>query len=657
MAYRFRQDGIRFSLGFVLAISLAGLQFIAILFVVTTSYLSSERAILDHARGLMERAGANAVDHTKRFLEPAGEMAEQARRVLNSGLVGTTDRDTMERYFFELLQTESNVAGINYGDEQGNFVYVMKSDGPGPYRTKFITIEDGVRKTDFIWRTEDYEIVARDNDPFDPYDARTRPWYIKASALDTRIWTNPYIFFTSQQPGITTAAPVVFEHEGLQGVVGVDIEISDISVFLSELQVSASGAAVILHQDGSVLAHPDPNQIKVLNDDGTLSFANIKDIDDPVSRAAFANFEGGAVANFGLPSNFSFRRNNYLGLFEPLEGVDLPWTVAVYAPENDFIGEIKKNRARNIWIAAGISILTALVGLAIAELILRPVRAFAVRTALVSQGEVSAKAPLPKTYRELSKANKTLINEIAQRRDSEVKVQELSRDLAHFSRVNVMGQMASGLAHELSQPLTAITQNVDAAISTAKESGAASEDLMSILNELDEQAHQGGNVVRALRGFVRKDRGRMAVFNFNELLDQAKRLMRHEAEDNHVTLIYEPAKQPMVKGNRTQIAQVLINLIRNAMEAIATADSETREVVVHAETEGDVFLVKVQDTGPGVPEDVKLFKQFQTSKEGGMGLGLSISRSIIENNGGRLWHDKGAKDHTIFCFTIPLEAR
>ncbi len=601
----------------------------------------------------MERAGANAVDHTKRFLEPASEMAEQAQRVLNSGLVGTTDRETMERYFFELLQTESNVAGINYGDEQGNFVYVMKSDGPGPFRTKFITIEDGVRKTDFIWRSENYEVIARDNDPLDPYDARTRPWYIKASNLDSRIWTNPYIFFTSQQPGITVATPIVFPQEGLQGVVGVDIEISDISNFLSELRVSETGAAVILHQDGSVLAHPDPNQIKVLNEDGTLSFANIKDIDDPVSRAAFANFEEGAASNFGLPSNFSFRRNNYLGLFEPLEGVELPWTVAVYAPENDFIGEIKRNRARNIWIAAGISILTAFVGLSIAEWILRPVRAFAVRTALVSQGEVSAKAPLPKTYNELSKANKTLINEIAQRRKSEAKVHELSRDLAHFSRVNVMGQMASGLAHELSQPLTAITQNVDAAISTAKEHGAANDELMSILNELDEQAHQGGDIVRALRGFVRKDRGRVSSFNFNELLDQANRLMRHEAEELQVALIYEPAENPWVKGNRVQIAQVLINLIRNAIEAMEAANSKDRKVIIETQTEEKLLLVKVKDTGPGVLKGVRLFKQFQTSKEGGMGLGLSISRNIIESFGGRLWHDHQTSGKTTFCFTIP----
>ena len=329
---------MRFSLGFVLAISLAGLQFIAILFVVTTSYVSSERAILEHARGLIEGAGSNAVEHTKQFLEPAGDMTEQARRVLSSGLVGTSDHETMERYFFQLLQNEPQIAGINYGDEAGNFVYVMKSEGPGPFRTKFILVEDGVRKIDFIWRDDDYSVIARDNDPLDTYDARTRPWYKKASALDQRIWTDPYIFFSSQQPGITVAAPVVFPNQVLQGVVGVDIEISDISDFLSDLYVSDRGVALILGQDGSLLAHPDPDQIQVQNDDGSLSFANIGDINDPISRAAFANLGRSDNEGKDPQTSFAYQDNEYLSLFKPLDGIELPWTVAVYAPENDFIG-------------------------------------------------------------------------------------------------------------------------------------------------------------------------------------------------------------------------------------------------------------------------------------------------------------------------------
>ena len=259
--------------------------------------------------------------------------------------------------------------------------------------------------------------------------------------------TDPYIFFSSQRPGITVAAPVVFPNGVLQGVIGVDIEILDISGFLLDLWVGGNGAALILNQDGSVLAHPDPDQIKVLNEDGTLSFANIN---DTISRVAFANIDQADGSTGGSQSNFSYQDDAYLGLFSPIMGIDLPWTIAVCAREDDFIGVIKDNRAQNIWIVAIISVLTALAGLTSAELILRPVRAFAVRTALVSQGEVSASQPLPKTYRELRRANKTLIDEIAQRRESEATVQELNRDLAHFSRVNVMGQMATGLAHELS---------------------------------------------------------------------------------------------------------------------------------------------------------------------------------------------------------------
>ncbi len=645
---------MRYSLGFVLALSLAGLQFVAIFVVVSTSYLSSERAMLKLARGLMEDAGANAVEHTKRFLEPAAETTEQAKRVLNSGLVSTTDRETMERYFFQLLQTEPQLAGINYGDEAGNFVYVMKSDGPGPYRTKFITIEDETRSVDFIWRSKDYSIVEQSTDPADAYDARTRPWYIEASALGSRIWTDPYIFFSSQQPGITVAAPVVFPSGALQGVIGVDIEISDISVFLSDLRVGDNGAALILNQDGSVLAHPDPDQIKVLNEDGTLSFANINDIDDPISRAAFANIDRADGSTGELQSNFSYQDDAYLGLFSPITGIDLPWTIAVYAPEDDFIGVIKDNRARNTWIAAIISVLTALAGLTLAELILRPVRAFAVRTALVSQGEVSATEPLPKTYRELRRANKTLINEIAQRRESEATVQELNRDLAHFSRVNVMGQMATGLAHELSQPLTAITQNVDAAITTASQNPVENQDLLEILRELDEQAHQGGDIIRALRGFIRKDDGVMSEFDLRILISQTCRLMRHEAEVRSVNLEYATGDFPNVKGNRVQIAQVLINLMRNAIEAIESSNAKIRNIRIDVSEQPDRLEICVEDTGPGISKDVILFKQFQTSKAEGMGLGLSICRKIVESNGGRLWHDADVQTKTRFCFTLPI---
>jgi C4-dicarboxylate-specific signal transduction histidine kinase len=647
---------MRYSLGFILAISLAGLQFLAIIIVVSTSFVSSERAMLDHARGLMRDAGLNAVDHTKRFLEPARESADLASRILQSEVVSTADPAEMERYLFRHLQSKAQLSGIYYGDEAGNFVYVMRSDGPGLYRTKFVAIDGEERTIELIWRTEDFSVVERVFDPEDIFDPRGRQWYINARTAKTGVWTSPYIFFSSQQPGITVAAPVLQSDGALEGVVGVDIEIAEISEFLSGLAIGTEGTAIILSDSAEVIAHPDQTQISVENADGTLGFARIEDLGDPVARMALNDFNPGAASTLGpMQSEFAYQGNRFMTLLLPISGIDLPWTIAVFAPENDFVQGIKDNRRRNIWIAAIVCLVTAVVGVVLAELILRPVRAFAVRTALVSQGEVSTNAPLPRTYQELRKANQTLIHEIAQRRDADRKVEKLSRDMSHFSRVNVMGQMATGLAHELSQPLTAITQNVDAAITVAKQNSNPSAELLSILTELEEQAHQGGDIIRALRGFVRKDEGKAEHFDLSELIAQTSRLMQNETGTHGVTIDAELASLPLAIGNRVQIAQVLINLMRNAVDAMVATGSTPKQIIITARQIDDKIEIWVDDTGPGVAEDVTLFKQFQTSKPDGLGLGLSISRSIIEANGGHLWYDRTGADRSRFCFTVVCE--
>ncbi|MBU2994782.1 cache domain-containing protein [Octadecabacter sp. 1_MG-2023] len=644
---------MRYSLGFVLALSLAGLQFIAIIIVVSTSYVSSERAMLEHARGLMDEAGANAAEHTKRFLEPATEITEQARRLLNNGLVSTTSPDQMEQYFFQLLRTEAQLSGIYYGDEDGNFIYVMNSDGPGPYRTKFITIEGGQRTIEYIWRDAEYGVVERSFDPSDIYDARARPWYIEASQLGSRIWTDPYIFFSSQQPGITVAAPIQGVQGRLDGVVGIDLDIADISLFLSDLTIGDSGAAFILSDDGRVIAHPDPARISTRNEDGTMGFIGIDDFSDPIVRAAFADFDSRISSSTqAVQSEFGFSGDQFMTLLLPIPDIDLPWNIAVFAPENDFIQGIRDNLARNIWIAAIISIVTAVAGLILAELILKPVRAFAVRTSLVSQGEVSTRAPLPRTYNELSAANATLIHEIAQRRKLDAKLQELNRELSHVTRVNMMGQMATGLAHELSQPLTTISQNLDTALSVAKMDPAPNEELISILTELDEQAHQGGDIIRALRSFVRKDKGTPQPFELKELVEQTQRLVRQELEAGAITIDTHIPDLRCAIGNRVQVAQVLINLLRNAIDAILTAETTERTITISAQQLPDMIEVRVADSGPGVDPELTLFKEFQTSKPDGLGLGLSISRTIIEAGGGDLWYDEPSQQ---FRFTVPCE--
>ncbi|MEP4636868.1 MAG: ATP-binding protein, partial [Yoonia sp.] len=207
-------------------------------------------------------------------------------------------------------------------------------------------------------------------------------------------------------------------------------------------------------------------------------------------------------------------------------------------------------------------------------------------------------------------------------------------------------------AHELSQPLTTITQNLDTALSVAKMDPAPNGELISILTELDEQAHQGGDIIRALRSFVRKDKGTIRPFDLQELVEQTQRLLRQELEAGNITMDTEIPELRNALGNRVQIAQVLINLLRNAADAIQMADAADRKITVTAVQLPDAIEVRVADTGPGVDPAMTLFKEFQTSKPDGLGLGLSISRTIVEAGGGDLWYDDPSQQ---FRFTVPCE--
>jgi len=635
---------MKFSLATILAISLAGLQFVAILLVVTTSYVTSETAMLSHARGQLEKASQNTIEHTRGFLSPAREAADFISRVVENTLISTTDTSELEQFLFDYLQTAPDISGAFFGNENGDFVYVSRLEDDDLFQTKIVSIDGEIRTTKLILRSANFDVTKTWFDPSDSYDPRSRPWYQSASQQRADVWTDPYIFFSSQEPGITVASPVETKNGTLVGAVGIDIKIHSISGFLADLEISENGAALILNRNGDIIAHPDPTQTKTTNDDGEWAFVNINDMENSIARAAFST-----SSTDGMLGEFKYQNETFISALSPISIDGLPWTIATYAPENDFTQDIKDNRLRNTWIAAIVSICSAIVGVALSELILRPVRAFAVRTALVSQGEMSPKAPLPQTYRELKRANETLINEIAQRRESESKIHELNHDLSHVTRVNMMGQMATGLAHELSQPLTAITQNVDAAISTAKLNDGANDELIEILHELDEQAHRGGDIIRALRGFVRKDEGAPKPFDLAELVTQTFSLIRREIKIHHVETRFDIEDIPPIIGNRVQIAQVLVNLTRNAIEAMEAANTPQRAIQIHAEKKRGGVTVRVTDSGPGVAPDLDLFKQFETSKKDGMGLGLSICRTIVEVNGGRMWYDV---DTASFCFTL-----
>jgi two-component system sensor kinase FixL len=248
------------------------------------------------------------------------------------------------------------------------------------------------------------------------------------------------------------------------------------------------------------------------------------------------------------------------------------------------------------------------------------------------------------------------VRDLTEHQRTQAQLQELQSDLVHVSRLTAMGEMATALAHEINQPLAAISNYMNG--SRRLLAGSRDPNTQKIENALDrasEQALRAGQIIRRLRDFVSRGESEKRVESLSRLLEEASALGLAGAREQNVQLRFSlDPDADLVLADRVQIQQVLVNLFRNALEAMA--QSQRRELVVtNTSIADDMIEVEVSDTGSGFRDGVipNLFQTFFTTKETGMGVGLSISRSIIEAHGGRMWAESNASGGATFRFTLP----
>jgi len=248
-----------------------------------------------------------------------------------------------------------------------------------------------------------------------------------------------------------------------------------------------------------------------------------------------------------------------------------------------------------------------------------------------------------------------VFRDITERREAAERFRRQEAEQAHFTRLSTLGEMASGIAHELNQPLTAITTNARACVRMIAAGRADTNTCREVMTKIAEQAERAGEVIRHIRRFVRKEEPEMAPVAVADMFETVLVLMREDARRAGVALHRQIGfGADRVMAQRTQIEQVLLNLLRNAVEAMVDQPRE-RRVLLLARRSGELVEIRVVDTGPGLgtgsPEH--LFEPFVTTKPQGLGVGLSISHGIVEAHGGRLRVDSTPGIGATFFFTLP----
>jgi two-component system sensor kinase FixL len=251
-----------------------------------------------------------------------------------------------------------------------------------------------------------------------------------------------------------------------------------------------------------------------------------------------------------------------------------------------------------------------------------------------------------------------LIRDISDRQETERRLHEVQADLIHVSRLSAMGELASALAHELNQPLTAISNYLLAAQQLIQRSPEHAERAIDIIGKSIDQAMRAGQIIRQLRSFVQKGHVERVPAEIGKVVDEASALAFIGLKEKGVRVSVERQDDlPQVPIDRIQIQQVLINLIRNAVDAME--GESRRDLIIRMSTDHMEATISIADSGSGIPAGMedRLFNAFATSKPTGMGVGLSISRTIVEAHGGRLWFEANPSGGTIFHVALPLSEK
>lgn len=335
--------------------------------ILSYTYFNHSRVVAGMADDLISKVQDAVVFKTVQYLIPAAKIVEIAPEIYNSDALASGEISSLERFAMQVLTEYPQLSSFYVGDRFGNFLMVRRIDD-GLFSTKYIRRSGGTLTAREYIRNSVGQIMG-ENILQDTYDPRTRPWYQQAKASREAHWTDVYVFYTEQTPGITASHPAYDRNGELSGVYGLDIRLEQVSKFLQTQRVGDKGQVVMVTDAGNVVAHSFGNTM-VMREGGQYRILRLSDLNADWIQEAFNRYEKTQEPHF----SFSYNGETYLASFSRLPGLmKKDWNVAVVVPEKEFLGSVDEINRIGIMISIGILIIALLLSFFLTRSITTPI--------------------------------------------------------------------------------------------------------------------------------------------------------------------------------------------------------------------------------------------------------------------------------------------
>jgi adenylate cyclase len=346
----------------------AGLLLLTALPIISYMHSRNRAALLEFAEELMAHVSDTIIERTSNYLEPAAVMAEMGAHLAEEESFSLTETGWLEPFAIAVLEAHPQLAMFNLADERGNFLMPKKMPD-GTIATKIIDREANPPTVTWVYRDREGQVIRRETSTQVDYDPRVRPWYIGAKESGNVFWTDMYILFTDQTPGITTSYPLRDENGRIVGVFGLDIELGAMSRFLKTLRVGRNGVAFVFNEKGEVVAYHDADRL-VRQQDGKSVPALVHELGDlRVTRCLEAHRDSGEP-------RFHFVADgvDYIGSVRGFpDTLGQGWKIGLAVPQDEFIGRLSSTARDTLLISLAILVASLLVARGLAFSISRPV--------------------------------------------------------------------------------------------------------------------------------------------------------------------------------------------------------------------------------------------------------------------------------------------